>query len=191
MNNKNLNKMTEEIIIAGFGGQGILSMGKIIAYSGLMEDMEVSWMPSYGPEMRGGTANVIVILSNERISSPIIRHFDIGIILNQQSLDKFESSVKPGGILIYDSNGIKKHPVRKDISIYRIDAAEEASKMKNPKTFNMIVLGGFLKVKPVLRFENVIKGLKKSLPERYHSLIPENEKALLRGREIIQELQKV
>jgi len=177
--------MTEEIIIAGFGGQGVLSMGKIMAYSGVMQDMEVSWMPSYGPEMRGGTANVIVILSSERISSPIIKHFDTAIILNQQSLDKFENSVKPGGMLIYDSNGITRHPVRKDITIYRVDAVEEAGKMNSSKTFNMIVLGGFLKIKPVIKLENVIKGLKKSLPERYHNLIPMNEKALQRGMEII------
>jgi len=183
--------MTEEILIAGFGGQGVLSMGKIMAYSGVMQDMEVSWMPSYGPEMRGGTANVIVILSSERISSPVIRHFDTAIILNQQSLDKFEGSVKPGGVLIYDSNGITRHPERKDISIYRVDAAEEAAIMNSPKTFNMIVLGGFLKIKPVLTMENVIKGLKKSLPERYHKLIPENERSLLRGEEIIKEIQKV
>ncbi len=183
--------MTEEIIIAGFGGQGVLSMGKIMAYSGVMQDMEVSWMPSYGPEMRGGTANVIVILSNERISSPIIRHFDTGIILNQQSLDKFEPAIKPGGVLIYDGNGITRHPERKDISIYRIDAAEEAAKMNSPKTFNMIVLGGFLKVKPVLSLENVVKGLKKSLPERYHKLIPENEKSLIRGEEIIRKMHCV
>ena len=182
--------MTEEIIIAGFGGQGVLSMGKIMAYSGVMQDMEVSWMPSYGPEMRGGTANVIVIISNERISSPVIKRFDTAIILNQQSLDKFESSIKPGGILIYDSNGITRHPERKDITIYRVDAAEEASKMKSPKTFNMIVLGGFLKVKPIIKMENVIKGLMKSLPERYHNLIPMNEKALYRGEEIIKEVQK-
>ena len=183
--------MTEEIIIAGFGGQGVLSMGKIMAYSGVMQDLEVSWMPSYGPEMRGGTANVIVILSNDRISSPVIRHFDTAIILNQQSLDKFEQSVKPGGVLIYDSNGITRPPERKDISVYRVDAAEEAARMNSPRTFNMIVLGGFLKVKPVLTMENVIKGLKKSLPERYHKLIPENEKSLIRGEEIIKEIQKV
>jgi 2-oxoglutarate ferredoxin oxidoreductase subunit gamma len=183
--------MTEEILIAGFGGQGVLSMGKIMAYSGVIQDMEVSWMPSYGPEMRGGTANVIVILSTEQISSPIIKHFDTGVILNQQSLDKFEHSIKPGGVMIYDGNGITRHPERKDISIYRVDAAEEASRMNSPKTFNMVVLGGFLKVKPVLSIENVIKGLKKSLPERYHKLIPENEKALQRGREIIKEIQKV
>jgi len=177
--------MKEEILIAGFGGQGILSMGKIMAYSGLMQDMEVSWMPSYGPEMRGGTANVTVIISSERISSPIIRSFDTAILLNQQSMDKFENSVKPGGMLIYDSNGITRHPERKDIVIYRVDATEEASKMKSPKTFNMIVLGGFLKIKPIITLENVIKGLKKSLPERYHSMIPINEKAWERGMEII------
>lgn len=182
--------MTEEIIIAGFGGQGVLSMGKIMAYSGVIQDMEVSWMPSYGPEMRGGTANVIVIISSERISSPIIKHFDTAIILNQQSLDKFESSIKPGGILIYDSNGITRHPERKDITIYRVDATEEASKMNSPKIFNTIVLGGFLKVKPIIKLENVIKGLKKSLPERYHNLIPVNEKAIIRGEEIIMEVQR-
>jgi len=179
--------MTEEIIIAGFGGQGVLSMGKIMAYSGVMQDMEVSWMPSYGPEMRGGTANVTVIISNERISSPIIKNFDTAIILNQQSLDKFEDSVKPGGILIFDSNGLTRFPERKDISIYRIDATEESRKMNSPKTFNMIVLGGFLKVKPIIKMENVIRGLKKSLPERYHKLIPENEAALNRGMEIIEQ----
>ena len=92
--------MKHEIIIAGFGGQGVLSMGKILAYSGLMEDKEVTWMPAYGPEQRGGTANVTVILSDEKISSPILNAFDIAVVLNQQSLDKFESKVKPAGILI-------------------------------------------------------------------------------------------
>ena len=145
-------------------------------------------MPSYGPEMRGGTANVIVIISSERISSPIVRQFDTAIILNQQSLDKFEDSVKPGGMLVYDGNGITRHPVRKDISIYRVDAAEEAAKMNSPKTFNMIVLGGFLKIRQIIKLENVIKGLKKSLPERYHNLIPMNEKALERGAVIINKI---
>jgi 2-oxoglutarate ferredoxin oxidoreductase subunit gamma len=153
-----------------------------------MQDMEVSWMPSYGPEMRGGTANVIVIISNDRISSPIIKKFDTAIILNQQSMDKFEDTVKPGGVLIYDNNGITRHPERKDITIYRVDAVEEASRMKSPRTFNMIVLGGFLKVKPIIKLENVIKGLKKSLPERHHNLIPMNEKALERGMEIIKKI---
>ncbi|MFO7923903.1 MAG: 2-oxoacid:acceptor oxidoreductase family protein [Bacteroidales bacterium] len=182
--------MTEEIIIAGFGGQGVLSMGKILAYSGIMQDQEVSWMPSYGPEMRGGTANVTVILSDERISSPIINRFDTAIILNQQSMDKFEQSVKPGGILIYDGNGISRHPERQDISIYRVDAAGEAAKMESTKIFNMIVLGGFLKIKPIVQLENVIKGLTESLPERHHALIPLNEKAIKRGMEIIKSVHE-
>ena len=125
--------MKEEIIIAGFGGQGVLSMGKILAYSGLMENKEVSWMPSYGPEQRGGTANVTVILSD----------------------------------------------------IYRIDAMDAATEMKNAKAFNMIVLGGLLKIKPMVSLENVLKGLKKSLPERHHKLIPMNEQAILKGMELI------
>ncbi len=103
--------MKETLIIAGFGGQGVLSMGKILAYSGVMQGCEVTWMPSYGPEMRGGTANVTVILSDRRISSPIAGEFDSAIILNQQSMDKFESKVKAGGVLIYDTNGIA-HPHR-------------------------------------------------------------------------------
>ena len=177
------------MIIAGFGGQGVLSMGKILAYSGIMQDKEVSWMPSYGPEMRGGTANVTVILSDERISSPILTQFDTAIILNQQSMDKFESRVKPGGLLIYDGNGITRHPQRKDIGIYRVDANEEAGKLGLKKVFNMVVLGGYLKVKPIVEMANVIKGLKKSLPERYHHLLFDNEKAIKRGMEIIYKVE--
>lgn len=177
--------MTEEIIIAGFGGQGVLSMGKILAYSGVMQDKEVSWMPSYGPEMRGGTSNVTVIISDTRISSPTLNAFDTAIILNQQSLDKFETSVKPGGFLIYDPNGITRHPNRKDINIYQIAAADKAAEIGIAKLFNMIILGGFLGVKPVVSEEFIEKGLQKSLPERHHGLIPENLKAVQIGKEII------
>ncbi len=186
--------MTEEIIIAGFGGQGVLSMGKILAYSGIMENKEVSWMPSYGPEMRGGTANVIVIISDERISSPILNEFDTAIILNQQSMDKFESMIKPGGLLIYDPNGISRHPERKDITIGVIEGAREGSQLKNSKTANMIILGAFLKIHPIVQMENVHKGLVKSLPKRHHHLIPLNEKAITVGMEkvkIIQDVRKV
>lgn len=179
--------MKEEIIIAGFGGQGVLSMGKILAYSGLMEGQEVSWMPSYGPEQRGGTANVMVILSDKQISSPIVNSFDTAIILNQQSLDKFEKTVKPGGILIYDGYGITKLPTRKDINIYRIDAMNTAMEMNAAKSFNMMILGGLLKVCPMVRVENVLLGLKKSLPERHHHLIPMNETAINKGMEIIKQ----
>ena len=117
--------MKAEIIIAGFGGQGVLSMGKTLAYSGLMEDKEVTWLPSYGPEQRGGTANVTVILSDDRISSPTLDAYDMAVVLNQQSLDKFESKVKPGGALIYDSYGIHQPPTRTDINVYRIDEQQQ------------------------------------------------------------------
>lgn len=179
--------MTEEIIIAGFGGQGVLSMGKILAYSGIMQDQEVSWMPSYGPEMRGGTANVTVILSDDRVSSPVLQSFDTAIILNQQSMDKFESLVKPGGLMIYDPNGITRHPERDDIRIFQVEATAEAARMKSPITFNMVVLGAFIKINPVVDFENVIKGLRKSLPQRHHHLIPKNEEAIQRGMKIVKE----
>jgi 2-oxoglutarate ferredoxin oxidoreductase subunit gamma len=179
--------MTEEIIIAGFGGQGVLSMGKILAYSGIMQGMEVSWMPSYGPEMRGGTANVTVILSDEPISSPVLTQYDTAIILNQQSLDKFEPMVKPGGILLYDNNGIIRHPQRTDISIYCIEATAEAAKT-DPRVFNMIVLGGYLAIRPFLKLENVVEGLKKSLPERNHKLIPLNQQAISAGMELVKKV---
>ncbi len=175
--------MKEEIIIAGFGGQGVLSMGKILAYSGIMQGQEVTWMPSYGPEMRGGTANVTVILSDKKISSPILSKFDTAIILNQQSMDKFENSVKPGGLLIYDPNGITRHPHRKDIKVYTIDAVNISVELGESKAYNMVVMGAFLKLKPVVEYENVLKGLKKSIPERHHSLIPMNEKAIKAGME--------
>ncbi len=177
--------MKEEIIIAGFGGQGVLSLGKILAYSGIMQNQEVTWMPSYGPEMRGGTANVTVILSDEQISSPIVNTYDTAIILNQQSLDKFEKTVKPGGTLLYDPNGITRHPERRDINIYKIEGAIEAAKMGNAKVFNMVIMGAFLKVKPIVKMENVKKGLEKSIPERYHKLIPLNLQAIERGMEAV------
>ena len=141
--------MKKEIIISGFGGQGVLSMGKILAYSGLMEGKEVTWMPAYGPEQRGGTANVTVIVSDDRISSPILSRYDIAIVLNQPSLDKFEPKVKKGGALIYDGNGINNPPTRKDIHVYRIDAMDVAAERNMIKAFNMIVLGGLLKINPM------------------------------------------
>ena len=179
--------MKKEIIISGFGGQGVLSMGKILAYSGLMEDKEVTWMPAYGPEQRGGTANVTVIVSDERISSPILSKHDIAIVLNQPSLEKFEPKIKPGGILIYDGFGIINPPTRKDITIYRIDAMDKAAEMKNSKVFNMIILGGLLKVAPVVSNKGVEKALFKTLPERHHALIPLNMQAIEEGGKIIQQ----
>ena len=178
--------MKTEIIIAGFGGQGVLSMGKILAYSGLMEDKEVTWMPSYGPEQRGGTANVTVILSDERISSPILNSYDMVVVLNQQSLDKFQSKVKPGGILIYDNYGIHTPPTRTDIKVYCIEAMNATFELGNNKAFNMIVLGAMLKLNSIVTIESVVKALKKTLPERHHHMIPMNEEALRKGMSLIQ-----
>ena len=178
--------MKEEILISGFGGQGVLSMGKILVYSGLMQEQEVSWLPTYGPEQRGGTANVTVILSDDKISSPILNKYDTVIVLNQPSLDKFESRVKPGGTLIFDSNGFKKFPTRKDINIYKVDATEYAYKNDMVKTLNMMILGGFLKIRPVVQVDNVLEGLKKSLPARHHHLIPMNKESIIKGMDLIE-----
>jgi 2-oxoglutarate ferredoxin oxidoreductase subunit gamma len=160
-------------------------MGKILAYSGLMEDKEVTWMPAYGPEQRGGTANVTVIVSDDRISSPILSKYDVAIVLNQPSLDKFQSKVKPGGILIYDSFGVINPPTRKDIQVYRISAMDKAAEMKNSKIFNMIVLGAFLKVCPIVTKAGLEKALYKTLPARHHEMIPLNMQAVDEGAKII------
>ena len=177
--------MKKEIIAAGFGGQGVLSMGKILAYAGLMDNLEVTWMPSYGPEQRGGTANVTVVLSDKPISSPVLDMFDTAVILNQQSLDKFESRVKPGGVLIYDPYGIHRKPERTDITVVPVNAMEAAIELENPKTYNMIILGALLKVNPVVDIESVMRGLKKALPERHHHLLPANREAILKGMELV------
>ena len=177
--------MKEELIIAGFGGQGVLMMGKILAYSGMMQGYEVSWMPAYGPEMRGGTANVTVMISDRPVSSPIAHAYDTAIILNQQSMDKFEPMVKPGGLLIYDPNGIVRHPVRKDIEIYSIDATAEAARRGNTRLFNTMIVGGYLKVRPVITLENAYRGLAKSLPERAAKSLPANEEAIRIGTGLI------
>lgn len=142
-------------------------------------------MPAYGPEQRGGTANVTVIISDERISSPILSKYDVAIVLNQPSLDKFEPKMKPGGILIYDGYGVMNPPTRKDITVYRVNAMDKAAEMKNAKVFNMIVLGGLLKVCPVVSTDGLKKALYKSLPERHHNLIPLNMQAVEEGMKII------
>ncbi|MBM2845125.1 MAG: 2-oxoglutarate ferredoxin oxidoreductase subunit gamma [Bacteroidetes bacterium] len=176
--------MTHELLIAGFGGQGVLSMGMTLAYAGMVEQKEISWMPSYGPEMRGGTANCIVIVSDSKISSPIVTRFDTVVALNQPSMDKFEKSVKPGGLLLYDSTNIISPPSRTDIQVVPVPASEEAIKLKNSKTMNMIVLGAFLERTKVVEVEAIMEALKKVLPERYHHLLPLNEQALRRGMEL-------
>jgi 2-oxoglutarate ferredoxin oxidoreductase subunit gamma len=163
-------------------------MGKILAYAGVVQGMEVSWMPAYGPEMRGGTANVTVILADRPVSSPIAHEFDSAVILNQQSMDKFEPMVKPGGVLIYDTNGIMRHPVRTDIEIYAMDATEEAAKRGITRMFNTMVLGGYLAVRPVVSADSVVEGLRHSLPERAQAMIPANEEAMRIGGGIIRRM---
>jgi 2-oxoglutarate ferredoxin oxidoreductase subunit gamma len=179
--------MTEEVIFAGFGGQGVLSMGQMLAYAGMIENKEVCWMPSYGPEMRGGTANCITIVSDNMISSPIISKFDTVVALNQPSVDKFEEKVKPGGTIIYDSTNILNPPTRTDIKIYAIPGSEEAVKLKNIKVLNMLVLGAFIKARGTVNPDTVIEALKKVLPERYHKLIPLNKQAFDIGMGLIKD----
>lgn len=183
--------MNHELLVAGFGGQGVLSLGMTLAYAGMVEGKEISWMPSYGPEMRGGTANCIVIVSDKKISSPILTTFDTVIALNQPSLEKFESAVKPGGLLMYDSTSIIKPPTRTDIQIAAIPASDEALKLKNAKTLNMIVLGAFIERSNVVPMSAIMQALKKVLPERYHHLLPLNEQALRRGMELAKQAEPV
>lgn len=181
--------MKEELIISGFGGQGVLSMGKLLAYAGLMEGKEVSWLPAYGPEQRGGTANVTVIVSDNRISSPILSSYTTAILLNQPSIERFTPQIRPGGTLIYDPYGIAEPPRRDDISIYEISAMDAATEAKNIKTFNMYILGGLIKARPIVTIENLRKALYKTLPERHHGQIPANEAAILQGTQIIRKIQ--
>lgn len=181
--------MKHELLIAGFGGQGVLSMGMTLAYAGLVEGKEISWMPSYGPEMRGGTANCIVIVSDTKVSSPIITTFDSLIALNQPSLEKFEHSVRPGGLLLYEATNIINPPTRTDVHVLPIAAAQEAAKLKNARTMNMVVLGAFLERTHVVALGGVMEALKKVLPERYHHLLPLNEQALRRGMELSSQLE--
>ncbi|NHZ87113.1 MAG: 2-oxoglutarate ferredoxin oxidoreductase subunit gamma, partial [Planctomycetia bacterium] len=168
-----------------FGGQGVLSMGMTLAYAGMVEDKQVAWIPSYGPEMRGGTANCTVIVSDTNVSSPIISSYDTAIVLNQPSLEKFEPKVKSGGILIFESNNILNPPTRKDINVYSIPAAIEANKLGNKKAMNMIILGAYLEKTPIVSVKSIMEGLKKVLPERHHNLLPMNEKALKHGMTLI------
>lgn len=179
--------MKKEIIISGFGGQSALhgQDSRLFGTDGRQgSDVDAGLRT----EQRGGTANVTVIISDEKISSPILSTFDVAIVLNQPSLDKFAPKVKPGGILIYDGYGIMKPTDRKDITVYRIDAMDKAAEMKNSKIFNMIVLGGFLKVCPIISNSGMEKALYKTLPERHHNLIPLNMQALEEGGKIMQQM---
>ncbi len=176
--------MKEEALIAGFGGQGILTLGMILAYAGMLEGKEVSWMPSYGPEMRGGTANCITIIADNPISSPIISRYDTAVIFNQPSLDKFEAGVKPGGLLIYEESNILNPPTRSDITSQAIPAVDEATQLQNDRVLNMVMLGALLAHRPVAGLTAIKEGLAQVLPGRYHHLLAINEQAIQRGMEL-------
>ena len=179
--------MTHEIIIAGFGGQGVLLLGKLLAQAaGIVEGREITWMPAYGPEQRGGTSNVTVILSDDPISSPVLSYCTILIALNQPSLDKFEPVVKKEGILLYETNGIRRPPERTDIHIASIGATQKANELKQPKVMNMIVLGALLKLEKLIAPESIEQALKGSISARNHHLIPLNMEAIQIGGELVE-----
>jgi 2-oxoglutarate ferredoxin oxidoreductase subunit gamma len=178
--------MLIEMIFSGFGGQGVLSMGKLLAYAAMKEGKEISWMPSYGPEMRGGTANCIVNISDEPISSPVVTEYDVVVALNQPSLKKFESRVKKGGILIWESSTIKEGPTRNDIEVYALPAIDKATnELKNVKVMNMLVLGALVKLRGIVKRDTLMVALKETLPERHHHLIPLNEEAIELGMSMV------
>ena len=160
-------------------------MGMTLAYAGMLEGKEVSWMPSYGPEMRGGTANCIVIISQSAISSPIVTRFDAVVALNQPSIDKFEKAVKTNGILLYDSDSVIIPPSRTDLTIVSVPAEHEALKLKNSKVKNMILLGAFLNICQVVSVSSVVKAVAQVLPERYHHLLEINKQALECGERLV------
>ena len=153
-------------------------MGKILAYSGLMENKEVTWMPSYGPEMRGGTANCSVIVSDKRISSPIVTEATAVVVMNLPSLTKFESMVKPGGQLFVNTSLIKEQPSRNDVEIYNIDATEIALKLQNEKVSNMVVLGGIVSKTGMVKLESIEKVMGKLFTGKKAKLLPLNKAAL-------------
>ncbi|HEY8350299.1 MAG TPA: 2-oxoacid:acceptor oxidoreductase family protein [Clostridia bacterium] len=170
-----------DMIFAGFGGQGIQAAGKLIAYAGILEDKNVSFLPSYGPEMRGGTSNCHVIVSDEPIGSPILNSATVVMAMNRPSMDKFESYLEPDGILLYDSSLVNREPARKDIRVFAIPATQIASDMGNLAFANIIMLGKLIKETGVVSPENFERGLKKVLPEKKHYMIPDEMKALKIG----------
>ncbi len=174
---------TTQILIAGFGGQGILFAGKFLAYKGLLEDLQVSWLPSYGPEMRGGTANCSVILSDDPVGSPIITHPDVLIVMNLPSLQKYVDTVVPGGQIYVDSALIAEKVARTDVSVYYIPATQMAKDAGVGTLANMIMMGHVLKNNPELSFEGTEVTVQKLVPAKKPELVGLNMKALEAGRD--------
>jgi 2-oxoglutarate ferredoxin oxidoreductase subunit gamma len=175
--------MQTEIVIAGFGGQGVLFAGQVLTYAAMDEGKEVTWIPSYGPEMRGGTANCTVIISDEEIGSPLVRNPKAVIVLNLPSLERYEPLLMQGGVLVANSSLINRGPTRSDVDAVFIPANEIAESLGDKRLTNMVALGAMLELLPVLSVEAVEKALQNHLPEKHKKLLPVNFKALQVGAE--------
>ncbi len=173
--------MKEEIIMAGFGGQGVMTIGQLLSYSGMKEDKEVSWMPSYGPEMRGGTANCTVIVSDGMIPSPLTDHPDSVIVMNLPSQNKFAPRVEENGLVVTNSSLIEEEVQREDLSVIKVPANEIADDIGSGKIANMVMLGAYIAEKEIVSLATIKENLEDVFPERYHDLIPMNQEALDRG----------
>ena len=171
-----------EIIIAGFGGQGVLVLGQVITYAGMLEDKSVSWLPSYGPEQRGGTCNCSVVITEGEVGSPLVTRPSVAIVMNAPSFDRFEPTVKPGGLLLYNSSLVPKTSSRTDIRTIAVPANEIADELGNTRVANMVMLGAFIEATGLVQEENIEKALRAVISERHHHLIPLNMQALERGR---------
>jgi 2-oxoglutarate ferredoxin oxidoreductase subunit gamma len=169
------------VIMSGFGGQGVMSMGQLLAYAAMDEGREVTWLPSYGPEMRGGAAHCTVVVSDRPVASPLTTRPDACIIMNRPSLDKFEKAVKPGGILVLNTSLCDRFPEREDLRLVAMPVTDIASDLGDFRVANMVALGAFLEVEPVVKSSSVLEALKKTLPEHRRHLLPLNEKALEAG----------
>ncbi|WP_326908777.1 2-oxoacid:acceptor oxidoreductase family protein [Sedimentibacter sp. MB31-C6] len=178
--------MEEKVIMAGFGGQGVMAIGKLLAYAGMLENKQVTWLPSYGPEMRGGTANCAVVVSDEMIGSPVIsKDGSAAIIMNLPSLTKFEGEILSGGKLIINKSLIEDKPSRNDIDAYYVPANEIAAELGNGKVANMIMLGAYLELTKVVEVESVLNAFVKVFGENKSHLVPLNKEALLKGAEAV------
>jgi 2-oxoglutarate ferredoxin oxidoreductase subunit gamma len=175
--------MYQDVVIAGFGGQGVLVVGKLLAYAGMLDGKHVTWFPSYGAEIRGGTANCTVIISNEEIGSPVVQNPSAMLIFNEASFKKFEKRIKPGGELFLNTSLVHEPALRTDISRVEVKANDIAEALGDIRIANMVMLGVFLEKSGVVALDSVIAALKHVLPARRHSLIPLNERALKRGAE--------
>ncbi|WP_408956335.1 2-oxoacid:acceptor oxidoreductase family protein [Natroniella sp. ANB-PHB2] len=175
----------EEIIMAGFGGQGVMLMGKLLAYSGMKEGKEVSWIPSYGPEMRGGTANCTVIVSDEKVAAPVVDNPTTAIVMNRPSLMKFGPKVKAGGYLFINSSLIEESFERDDINIIEIPANKIADQLENTKIANLVMLGAFLEEMDLVDYTIVNESISDILPEHRQNLVTINQKALAKGKDLI------